>query len=136
VEWVGGGLYNSSAKRWEGDALKPDSLIYSKFTLTTKFVQTRPVLTFDRTENLDDYNVFISPLGSGLPLPRDCEGNNESGIVTMRLRAFRCSASVLDFIFDLNANRFLQIHAIGYFNGKNDNDSPPYIAGGTCTKIR
>ena len=132
VEWVGGGWYNSATKRWESHSFKPDSLVYSKFSLRMKFVATRPVQTFNRTEYLDDYNVSITPSDS--PLPRDCEGNNDTGIVTVRLNAMRCSASVLDYMFDLNTNRFLQIHAAGYFNGNNDNDNIPYMAGGTCTK--
>ena len=133
VEWVGGGWYNSSTKRWEGNAFKPSSLgEYSKFVIRMQFVETRPVLTFKKTEYLDDYNVFITPSGS--QFPRDCQGNNDSGIVTMRLSTIRCSAAVSDYIFDQNTNRFLQVSAIGYFTGQDSNDNIPFVAGGTCTK--
>jgi hypothetical protein len=133
VEWMGGGWYNSSTKRWQGNAFKPSSLGgYSTFVLTMKYSGTRPVMTFKKTENLDDYNVFITPSDS--PFPRDCQGDNESGIVTMRLGSFRCSAAVSDYIFDQNTNRFLQISAVGYFTGQDSNDNIPFVAGGTCTK--
>jgi hypothetical protein len=69
VEWMGGGWYNSSTKRWEGNAFKPNSLgEYAKFVLTIQYIETRPVLTFKKTEQLDDYRMFITPSGS--PFPR------------------------------------------------------------------
>src|SRR5258708_6541574 len=133
VEWVGGGWYNSSTKRWEGNAFKPTSLgEYSQFVIRMQFVVTRPVLTFKKPEYLDDYNVFITPSGS--QFPRDCQGNNDSGIVTMLLDTIRCSAAVYDYIFDQNTNRFLQVSAIGYFTGRDSNDDIPFVAGGTCPK--
>ena len=134
AEWMGGGWYNSSTKRWEGNGFKPTSLgDYSKFVLTMQFVETRPVLTFKKTENLDDYRVSITPSGS--PFPRDCDGNNDSGTVTMRLGSIRCSAAAGDYIFDQKTNRFLQVSATGYFTGQDSNDVIPFVAGGTCTKI-
>lgn len=134
VEWMAGGWYNSSIKRWEGNSFKPDSLgEYAKFVIQMQFVGTRPVLTFKKTEYLDDYNVFITPSGS--PFPRDCQGNNDSGIVTMRLGSMRCSAAVYDYIFDQNTNRFLQVSTIGYYTGRDSNDDIPFVAGGTCTKM-
>jgi hypothetical protein len=134
VEWVGGGSYNSSTKRWEGNGFKPTSLgEYSKFVIRMQFVERRPVLTFRKTENLDDYRVSITPSGS--PFPRDCDGNNDSGLVTMRLGTIRCSAAAGDYIFDQNTNRFLQVSAVGYFTGRDSNDELPFVAGGTCTKI-
>jgi hypothetical protein len=133
VEWVVGGWYDSSTKHWEGRSFKPATFRYSKFILGMKFLQTRPVQTFHRMEDLDDYAVFITPAES--PLPRDCQGDNDTGIVTMRLNAMRCSAGVLDYSFDLKTNRFLQVHASGYVNGDDDNDNIPFIAGGACTKL-
>ena len=106
VEWMGGGWYNSSTKRWEGNAFKPVSLgEYSKFVLRMQFIETRPVLTFKKTENFDDYKVLII---SGSPFPRDCDGNGDSGVATMRLGTIRCSAAAGDYIFDQNTTRFLQ----------------------------
>jgi len=131
---MGGGWYNSSTKRWEGNAFKPVSLgEYSKFILMMQFIETRPVLTFKKTENLDDYKVSITPSGS--PFPRDCDGNSDSGVTTMRLGTIRCSAAAGDYIFDQKTNRFLHVSATGYFTGQDNNDTVPFVAGGTCTKI-
>lgn len=134
VEWMGGGWYNSSTKRWEGNGFKPSSLgEYSKFVIRMQYVETRPVMTFKKTENLDDYKVSITPSGS--PFPRDCDGDSDSRVATMRLGSFRCSAAAGDYIFDQNTNRFLQVSAVGYFTGQDNNDTIPFVAGGTCSKI-
>jgi len=134
VEWMGGGWYNSSTQRWEGNSFKPASLgQYSQFLLRLQFIETRPVLTFKTTEQLDDYKVVIAPSGS--PFPRDCDGNSDSGAATMRLGTIRCSAAAGDYIFDQNTTRFLQVSATGYFTGQDNNDAIPFVAGGTCTKI-
>ena len=145
VEWVGGGWYNPTTKKWEGSEFNPDSERYiSKFIVTIKVVgrhteQSAP----HQTRQFDDYNVTIKP-STFNRRPLDCLAgfatgwldDNRSKVISTRSESsiIRCNV-VDDYVFNLNTNRFLQVATTGFTSGRDDDANTPSISGGTCIKI-
>jgi hypothetical protein len=148
MEWAGGGKYNSATKLWEGSGFTTNSM-EPKFTLRVSYLgrdATKPTTTtpfqFD-----DYYNVTITPSGWGTPI--ECAKDGSNNVYVIRnvndgSIAFDCTSysnvGILrhyQYRFNLKSNRFLRSYP-GRYLGDNDNRAeidPPYIAGGTCTKI-
>jgi hypothetical protein len=95
----------------------------------------------------DYYNVTITPSGSSIPTERAKDGSNNVYAIRSvndESIAFDCTARSNVRIFrpyqyrsNLKSNRFLRSYPGGYLGGNDNGDEidPPYISGGTCTKI-
>ena len=122
AEWVGGGWFNSPAKRWEGRSFRPTS----KFVIKMKFDRTD--LLFDR------YDVTIIPSGSNEI--RNCWSGSQIEVALLT-DYIKCEVHLppTGYIFNLRTNRFVTTYEGGYTFGDDNNDDTPTIEGGTCTKI-
>jgi hypothetical protein len=149
MEWSGGGKYNSVTRLWEGSGFNQNSQ-QPKFTLKVEYLgrdATKP--TTSTPFQFDDYyNVTITP--SGASIPTECAKDGSNNVYVIRnvedgYIAFDCSAwsnvGILrryQYMFNLKSNRFLRSNPGRYLGGNDNRDGsdPPYIAGGTCTKIQ
>ncbi len=148
IEWSGGGKYNSATKLWEGSGFNPNSM-EPKFTLRVTYLgrdATKPTTTtpfqFD-----DYYNITITP--SGWPTPIECAKDGSNNVYVIRnvddgSIAFDCTSwsnvgifRLYQYRFNLRSNRFLRSYPGRYLAGNDDRDviDPPYISGGTCTRV-
>jgi hypothetical protein len=141
MELSGGGKYNSVTKLWEGSGFNPNSQ-QPKFTLKVVYLgmdATKPATTtpfqFD-----DYYNVTITP--SGASMPTECAKDGSNNVYVIRniedgSIAFDCTAWSNVGILRRYQYMFLRGYPGRYIGGNDNRDAsdPPYIAGGTCTKI-
>jgi hypothetical protein len=80
------------------------------------------------TLELEDYNISINN--------QNCVGREGLKMVSMSKNgSIMCFAADHAYSFNPKTNRFLTSTLYGFVDGDDNNDSQPYIAGGTCTKI-
>jgi hypothetical protein len=148
MEWAGGGKYNSVTKLWEGTGFDANSM-EPQFTLRVTYLgRDATKSAMPAPFQIDDYyNITITTARWGMPIECSKDGSNNVYVirnVSDGSIAFECTSwsnvGILrpyQYHFNLRSNRFLRIYAGRYLPG-NDNregSDPPYIAGGTCTKV-
>jgi hypothetical protein len=104
----------------------------SKFVLRLKYIKS----WVKDDENVDDYSVTITRLGSTYNAECLDFSQSQHGVVSDRKYTYlRCRANESDYTFNLKNSRFLSVYPNGYVEGEDNNDNTPHVSGGTCTKI-
>jgi len=130
VEEFSGGLrYNENLKKWGAASFRADG----KFVLKLKFIRSRESHDFfgERAE----YEVSITEAGTSGPTPCVKFYGDRTVTIYQRPSTLGCEALGSSYRFGFESNRFLKAYLEGYWNGSNNNDNTPNVAGGTCTKI-
>lgn len=128
AEYSAGLAYDKASKRWVSSTFNPRQ----KFVLALKYAGSRAV----GDKKSDAFDVTVTDAGSNLAVPCfDWSDPSTSPAVPIRGGNLRCTGTIFEYIFNRDSNRFLSIYAVGYIDGKDNNEDTPAISGGTCTKI-
>jgi hypothetical protein len=127
-DFVGGLSYDVSQKKWGTAKFRPEA----KFVLRLKYIRS----WIKDDENVDDYNVIITHLGSTYNAEcLDFSQSQHEVVSDRKYTNLRCRANESDYIFNLKNSRFLSVYPVGYVEGEDNNDNTPHVSGGTCTKM-
>jgi hypothetical protein len=130
AEFAGGLAYDAGTKKWQGASFRTDN----KFVMRMKYVGSRGQGS-GLTGSLTEYMVTITQAGDSYAAPCTDDGSYEAKSVLSSNTWVFCNSSLADYKFNLKANRFLSVYALGYVDGTDNNDNTPAMTGGTCTKI-
>lgn len=127
VQEVGGGLrFDETTRKWTSANFRAED----KLVFTLKFLGSGEDKYIG---SYADYTITISILG-GSSEPETCLGRNPDYSVRTWGRYFACS-SITQYQVNLEDMRYLETYAVGYVDGKDNNENTPSIFGGTCAKI-
>jgi len=133
AEAAGGLSFNSAQKKWVGTVFRADE----KFVLRLKFVDVQPgTEVWDKEETYTNFDVSITASGSSYQAECRQRGSGKNKSISISsYGSFTCSASLQDYYFNLENNRYMNFYAAGYINGADNNENTPSVTGGVCTKI-
>jgi hypothetical protein len=133
AEAAGGLSFNAVQKRWVGSVFKTNE----KFVLRLKFIDVKlGTGKWDKDQLYANFEVGLTPSGTNsesrcIPL-----GAGDKKTVSInQYNGFTCFANIQDYYFNLGTNRYMNVYAIGYTDGMDNNDNTPGVTGGVCTKI-
>jgi hypothetical protein len=131
---TGGVRYNEKTKKWEATNFKPDG----NFVLKMQYLRSYANKAGFGSSDITEYTVTVTIAGSKYAAPCSYDyfyAHTGREIVPLTNNRLRCDASLVDYTFDLDSNRFLATYLQGYTDGIDNNENTPSISAGTCTKI-
>jgi hypothetical protein len=138
AEAAGGLEYNKANKKWGGAEFLADH----KFVLGMTFLRTSDRKKENELQGddiIDVYGVTITDAGKTYAAPCVSRSGDREVSVSLKYNMLFCDSSLVEYRFNLNRNRFLQMYAGGYalgFDIDDEHSDTPVIQSGTCTKIR
>ena len=103
-----------------------------------KFIRSRVDATkYSGNQTISEFEVSITKTGQNFsqPCTQGRLRSEPEALDVYDSGYFRCTAGLIDYVFNVNTGRFLQSYLAGYVDGEDNNDNTPYVAAGTCTKL-
>jgi hypothetical protein len=133
TEMSAGLAYDRERGRWSSAIFRPAAPLMLRLRILGTRVEKD---VFGSSETVADFDVSITKQGSNFESP--CTHKSMPSIKAVSVHTaglVRCNSSLVDYVFNLNNNRFLEIFDVGYVNGDDGESETPAVSGGLCTKI-